>query len=480
MATALVGGFGAGVFCVLLSGAAAWFFIVPQRFSFHIDDPAQAVALLLFALVALFTVIFAARMRFAIQREQAAQAIQASKDRLQFTLDMAKLGSWQYDPRRRVLMGDTRFKEIFDVATDEMLIEDLKKLVHPDDAERFWVDREASIDLADPMRSPSHEYRVQRRNGEVRWVEVGWFAYGDRRERGTASVVGTVHDITQRKRTEARLVEREAQLALFVEHAPVGIAMFDNKMRFLAVSRRFLSDRELGDPSDVIGRSVYEIIPDMPPRWREMDVRVLAGEELTEEEDPFLRLDGRTDWCRWLMKPWRTAEGRIGGALLFAEVTTEQVEARRALADSEARFRATFENAAVGIAHADPDGRWLRVNEALCRIVGYPVDELVTKMFQDITHPDDLAAEVAQVELMREGKIDSYDVDKRYLRKDGGIVWGRKTVGCVRKSEGSIDYFVNVVEDITARKRAERGITQERGTVPVLTPPLSIANPLVQ
>jgi PAS domain S-box-containing protein len=114
-----------------------------------------------------------------------------------------------------------------------------------------------------------------------------------------------------------------------------------------------------------------------------------------------------------------------------------------------------FENAAVGIAHAAPDGRWLRVNEALCRIVGYPVDELVTKTFQDITHPDDLAGEVAQIELMRERKIDSYDMDKRYLRKDGAIVWGRKTVGCVRKSDGSIDYFVVVVEDITARKRAE-------------------------
>jgi PAS domain S-box-containing protein len=114
-------------------------------------------------------------------------------------------------------------------------------------------------------------------------------------------------------------------------------------------------------------------------------------------------------------------------------VLTEKVEARRALAESEARFRAVFENAAVGIAHATPDGSWLRVNQALCRIVGRPADELLTKTFEDITHPDDLAAEVAQVELPRERKIESYVVDKRYLRKDGTIVWVRKTVGCVRK-----------------------------------------------
>jgi PAS domain-containing protein len=98
--------------------------------------------------------------------------------------------------------------------------------------------------------------------------------------------------------------------------------------------------------------------------------------------------------------------------LLFAEVITEQLEAKRALTDSEARFRATFENAAVGIA----------------LVSRYPADELTTKSFQDITHPDDLATEVGQVELMCNGKIDSCGVDKRYLRKNGAIVWCRKTI----------------------------------------------------
>ena len=90
--------------------------------------------------------------------------------------------------------------------------------------------------------------------------------------------------------------------------------------------------------------------------------------------------------------------------------------------DSEARFRATFENAAVGIAHLAPDLRWLRVNEALCRILGYPVDELLTKSVEDVTYPDDRAADLARIQLVREGKIDSYDVEKRLVRKDGGII----------------------------------------------------------
>ncbi len=116
------------------------------------------------------------------------------------------------------------------------------------------------------------------------------------------------------------------------------------------------------------------------------------------------------------MKPWRTADGRIGGALFFSQLMT------RALAEREARFQATFENAAVGIAHVAPDGRWLRVNDALCRILGYTADELVTESFQDITHPDDLAADLADQKRVLDGEINSYDTDKRHLRKDGSIV----------------------------------------------------------
>jgi PAS domain S-box-containing protein len=135
------------------------------------------------------------------------------------------------------------------------------------------------------------------------------------------------------------------------------------------------------------------------------------------------------------MKPWRNINGRIGGAMLFAEMVNEQVEAKRAVAESEARFRATFENAGVGIAHFDPDFGWLRVNEAACRILGYRAEELVTKSLEDINHPDDLHACLAQVERMRDREIDRFGMDKRYRRKDGSIVWIRLTNGCVRKSD---------------------------------------------
>jgi PAS domain S-box-containing protein len=267
--------------------------------------------------------------------------------------------------------------------------------------------------------------------------------------RGVSKIV---RDITARKQMEAQLAEREGQLELFIEHAPVAIAMFDPEMRFLAVSRRFLSDYRLPAASEVIGHSYDEILTEIPQRWRELHNRVLAGEELGHEEDPFPRRDGRIDRLQWSMTPWRTVDGRIGGAVLFSQFMTG------ILADREARFQATFENAAVGIAHVAPDGRWLRVNRALGRILGYPLDELLTRSCQDVTHPDDLAADLAQIQLMRAGTIDSYEVEKRYLRRDGSIIWGRNTVGCVRKEDRSLDYLVSVVEDITARRAHEEHI----------------------
>jgi PAS domain S-box-containing protein len=296
---------------------------------------------------------------------------------------------------------------------------------------------------------------------------------------GGGGIIGmsvVMRDISERKRTEARLAEREAQLALFVEHAPAAIAMLDTGMRYLAVSRRYLSDYAVPEDVDIIGLSHYEVFPEVPAHWREIHARVLAGEELTRDEEPFVRLDGHTDWCRSSMKPWRTPGGEIGGALLFSEVVTAQVEARRALAASEERYRAIFENAGVGIAHLGSDMKWRRVNNALCRILGYPRDEFITLSLEDISHPDDVAAEYIEIKLILEGRKDSYEMDKRFLRKDGALVWGRLTMGCVRKSDRSLDYFVGVLEDITWRKHTEEELrkSEERFRTSILHSPLPI------
>jgi PAS domain S-box-containing protein len=280
-------------------------------------------------------------------------------------------------------------------------------------------------------------------------------------ERG--NVVGVVSmkiDISERKRTQAQLAEREAQLRLFVEHAPVAIAMFDREMRYLAVSRRFIVDFRLPPDAQLIGRSHYAMFPEIPQRWRDIHTRVLAGEEFFNEEDEFTRRDGRTDWTRWSMAPWRGGDGRIHGAVLFVEVRTEQVEAQRALTDSESRFRATFENAAVGVALVSSDGSILRANDSFARMLGYAPDELRSQTFQDLTHPEDLAANLSVLNKTLIGETDTYCIEKRYVRKDGTIVWANLTVGCVRKADNAVDYFISVIQDITDRKQAEARLAE--------------------
>ena len=218
--TTLISGLGAGLFSAVLSVATVAFFVLPPRLSFYVEEPGDVLALLLYIVVMLTNVVLITGMRLAVERRRDQQALQVSKDRLQLALDAALLGWWQYDPQRRVVSVDGRFKEIFGVTNDEMSVEDVKKLVHPDDVERFWADRQASLDLAHPKRS-AHQYRVQRRDGEVRWVQVHRLAYFEDawRERGAASAVGVVQDITDRKKRE----EREHLLIREVNHRAKNI-----------------------------------------------------------------------------------------------------------------------------------------------------------------------------------------------------------------------------------------------------------------
>src|ERR687894_2458496 len=143
------------------------------------------------------------------------------------------------------------------------------------------------------------------------------------------------------------------------------------------------------------------------------------------------------------------------------EKRTAQLEAALAeLRESEERFRVTFEQAAVGVAHVGPDGRWLRVNDKLCEITGYPREELSEMTFQDITHLDDLQKDLDYLNQLLAGQIRTYATEKRYWRKDGSVVWINLTVSAVGDTPDHLKYFITVVEDITERKKAVGALRQ--------------------
>jgi len=178
---------------------------------------------------------------------------------------------------------------------------------------------------------------------------------------------------------------------------------------------------------------------------------------LTAKADDELRtrllLHGVQDYVH---KPFSTEEllARVGGLL------KERLRVGQRVHRLEERFRATFEQAAVGIAHVAPDGRWLRVNGKLCEILGYEKAELMGGGFQELTLPEDLQSDLQHVQRLLQGEEAHYMLEKRYRRKNGETIWARLTVSLVRDESDRPDYFISVVEDITARHDSEERLRQ--------------------
>lgn len=158
-------------------------------------------------------------------------------------------------------------------------------------------------------------------------------------------------------------------------------------------------------------------------------------------------------------------ESLISRLQLIAQIIATALarrDADQALRNSEKLSRATFEQAAVGIAHVGVDGRWLRVNNKLCEIFGYSRDEMMKLKFQDITCAEELETDVNYMNRMLSGEIQTYTREKRYIRKNGAVVWGNLSVSLVRNEAGRPMFFISVVEDITERKRAEEELQRVR------------------
>lgn len=172
------------------------------------------------------------------------------------------------------------------------------------------------------------------------------------------------------------------------------------------------------------------------------------------ERSTFSRRDGTTIPVRYTSAPIRLDGQIIGAVLTFADMTERtrlQDEVRR----GNERFQATFEQAAIGVAHVQLDGRWLHVNDKFCSIVGYTRAELLSLTSRDIIYADDLDTDRDLIQQLVEGQIATYTQEKRYIRRDGDLVWVELAISLVRDAAGQPDYFIVLVADIDARKRQE-------------------------
>jgi PAS domain S-box-containing protein len=157
---------------------------------------------------------------------------------------------------------------------------------------------------------------------------------------------------------------------------------------------------------------------------------------------------------------------------------TQQQELKEQLRESEQRFRLIFELAPVGISHVGLDGQWLHVNQCLCDMLGYTAEELQATTFQALTHPDDLPKGLAYMQRILAGEMPNFGLEKRYIRKDGSVLWANVRTTAVRNAEDEPLYLISVVEDISARKQAEQAAAEHaarmEATLAALADPLTV------
>jgi diguanylate cyclase (GGDEF)-like protein/PAS domain S-box-containing protein len=159
----------------------------------------------------------------------------------------------------------------------------------------------------------------------------------------------------------------------------------------------------------------------------------------------------------------------------IGELERHLAEKQRDLDQFVNTYRMTFDLAAVGIAHLKPDGTWIRANKFLCDMLGYSHEELLTLTFQELTYPDDLATDLSHVASLLKGTIPFYAIEKRYVRKDGRVIWGHLTVSLVRDEAGHPEYFISIVKDIDRRMRANSAMERSRARLKAVLHSLSEA-----
>jgi diguanylate cyclase (GGDEF)-like protein/PAS domain S-box-containing protein len=275
-----------------------------------------------------------------------------------------------------------------------------------------------------------------------------------------AGVIGLAWDITERERARHALETSERRFRTLTERSSDGIAMIDGKgvVTYSGPS----VERILGyTVEEFVGMNVADIFH---PNDLERCVKLM--EDLLKQPGGSLsaqfRLRHKNGEWRWIESIGTNLldEPDIGAIVVNYRDISERKAGEDALRQSEARFRAIFRDAAIGIAVVDAQGHPVETNAAVQGMLGYSAEELRQMTFAEFTHPEDIAADLDLFRQLVAGKRDSYQMEKRFVRKDGSIVWGRLTASAVRDDHGRMLFGIGMVEDITERKRTEEALRE--------------------
>ncbi len=251
--------------------------------------------------------------------------------------------------------------------------------------------------------------------------------------------------------------------------APAGMVVGDPSGAVLAVNPAFCAIVER-DQDELLGRDFRAITHPDDIAADEAALSELASGARSEyaREKRYVRPDGSPAWVK--LRGTLATDPETGARVFVAHVVdiTEHRRRDQALAEAEDRFRSAFDNAPIGMALVSPDGRFLKVNRALCDLTGYSETDLLIRTFQAITHPDDLDTDLAHVQDVLADRRRSYQMEKRYHHADGHIIWVTLSVSLVRDAGGEPLYFISQIEDISNRKRRERVLETQAARLAVI------------
>jgi len=315
--------------------------------------------------------------------------------------------------------------------------------------EEHWFDFFGQIALT------GEPARVQNRVAELRsWYDVYAFRVGNMEERKVAVLFS---DITERKMAEEALRASEERFRQMVENIS-GYVIFMLDLDGRVITWNAGAERMKGYSSqEILGRhfSVFYESHDVERCKPQRGLEHAAVTGRSEDTGWRVRKDGSRFWANVIITALRDKAGNLQGFAKITQDMTEPKQAEEALRASEERFRSYFELGLIGVAMTSPTKGILEINDELCRILGYQRDELLKANWAELTHPDDLDADVAQFNRVLAGEMDGFIMDKRWIQKDGRLIDTVMSAKCLRRADGSVDYFVGLVLDITERKRAE-------------------------
>jgi PAS domain S-box-containing protein len=267
-------------------------------------------------------------------------------------------------------------------------------------------------------------------------------------------IFGISRDITASQQARDALLQSAVRLRLLVEHSPVALAMFDRDMCYVAASDRWSKEFGLGGQS-LIGRSHYEVFPEIGEEAKELHRRGLAGEALGSEADRFDRADGSVQWLRWQLRPWLLPEGAIGGIVIFAEDISQRMATEIALGESERRFHDIVEASADWIWEVDGEARYTYASAGVESLLGYSAAEVIGRTPFDFMPPVEAERVRSLFRDIAARRAPFRDLDNVHLHRDGSLRHVSTNGMPILAADGTLRGYRGLDRDVSARKAAE-------------------------